>query len=116
MALLGLAACAGNPMPPPPSSPPVAAVPVTYGTIVSRRPTGIPMGDVQGGEVRSTILYALGGASADPLVEGGAYEFIVREDDGVTISVVQADAGGLRPGERVVVSSGAHTRLSRAAH
>jgi hypothetical protein len=40
-------------------------------------------------------------------------EFIVRTDDGATLSVVQANTIGLHPGDRVVILRDASTRLAR---
>jgi hypothetical protein len=39
-------------------------------------------------------------------------EFIIREDGGRTISVVQTDADGLKAGERVALTGGARTRIA----
>src|ERR1700733_16258699 len=40
-------------------------------------------------------------------------EFIVRTDDGTTLSIVQANALGLHPGDRVVILRGTGTHLAR---
>jgi outer membrane lipoprotein SlyB len=83
-----------------------------YGVIVSLRPAAAS------GAVQANIMAAFGGPMAGG-VEGkpaaAATEFIVREDSGNTISVVQANDDGLRPGDRVAVMRGARTRLARAA-
>jgi outer membrane lipoprotein SlyB len=54
-----------------------------------------------------------GGLEGKPTV--AATEFIVREDSGATISVVQANDDGLRTGDRVAVTQGARTRIVPAA-
>jgi len=86
---------------------------VSYGVIVSRRPIEAPA--AAGRDVRGAILDAVGGPAGGPEAGKPAFEFIVREDDGHTVSVVQTNETGLRPGERVVLSMGTRTRLSRAA-
>jgi outer membrane lipoprotein SlyB len=93
----------------PAPAPAPTAVRGVHGVIVSRRPI-----EATGTGVRGTILGAVG-EPAGAAGQGAAVEFIVREDDGQTVSVVQADAAGLMPGERVVLSAGGRTRLSRAA-
>ena len=40
-------------------------------------------------------------------------EFIVRTDGGSTISVVQSNAPGFRPGDRVFIVNDGHTRIAR---
>jgi outer membrane lipoprotein SlyB len=40
-------------------------------------------------------------------------ELIIRDDGGRTISVVQTDADGFKPGERVALTGGARTRIAR---
>ena len=40
-----------------------------------------------------------------------ATEFIVRTDDGATLSIVQANEAGWRPGDRVLVLHGEASRL-----
>lgn len=114
---------------------------VTYGTIVSMRPVtvqggppggagvgtlgGAALGGVAGsfigGDPRSNILGAVGGAIIGGLagnaIEGGmsrgnAVEFIIREDNGQTISVVQTNEEHFREGDRVVLTRGARTRIA----
>ena len=130
--LLEVSACAPADRPAPYTAAELArAAPANYGVVVTIRPvpvhgestgastgsvadSGVGVGVATGGDVRDTILGAMGtaaGPGADP-----AFEFILREDTGQTISVVQANEEGLRPGERVVLSMGARTRLSRAAN
>ena len=122
--LLCLAACAPTaPTAYPPAETGRPGQPI-HGVIVSRRaidtePAPTAAAARAGGrDVRASILGAVG---ASPGNAGGptatrpaVFEFIIRQDNGQTISVVQTDEGGLRPGERVVVSMGTRTRLSRA--
>jgi outer membrane lipoprotein SlyB len=60
------------------------------------------------------ILVALNeGGAARTGRSGTAMELIIRDDGGRTISVVQTDADGFKPGERVVLTGGARTRIAR---
>jgi outer membrane lipoprotein SlyB len=120
-ALLGVSACAPSAGKPAATGEAISrASPISHGVVVSRRPIGAvaSTGTLAGGkDVRGSILGAVGGGlpgGADP-ASPPVFEFIVREDNGQTVSVVQADEGQLRPGERVVLSMGGRTRLSRAA-
>jgi outer membrane lipoprotein SlyB len=115
---------------------------VGYGIIVSMRnvqvqgaPTGVGTfggavaGGVAGsyighGDPAAGIIGVIGGAILGGLAgtaiensasTGNAVEFIIREDSGQTISVVQTNEENFRPGERVVITRGARTRLSRTA-
>lgn len=114
---------------------------ISYGVIVSMRQVqvqnretgvgtlggaavGATAGSFIGGDTRSNILGAIGGAIVGGLAghaieqgasTGTAVEFIIREDNGQTISVVQTNEENLRPGERVVLTRGARTRIARAA-
>ena len=114
---------------------------VSYGTIVGTRPvnvqgggTGIGAvggavaggvaGSFIGGDWRSNALAGLGGALVGGLAgnaiergvsSGTAIEFVVREDQGADIAVVQTNEEGLQVGDRVVVTRGDRVRLSRAA-
>jgi len=114
---------------------------VSYGVIVSMRPVsiqggesgvgtlggaaaGAAAGSFIGGDPRSNIIGAIGGAIiggiAGRAVESGvtagqAMEFIIREDSGQTISVVQTNEEDFRPSERVVLTRGARTRIARVA-
>ena len=63
-------------------------------------------GAVLGGVVGSAIE---NGAS-----QSQAVEFIIREDSGQTISVVQTNEEDFRPGERVILTRGARTRIGHA--
>ena len=93
---------------------------------VRAQPAPLPTGGSAGGGVivsirpmhaaaSAMILAALNEASAARgTLPATAVEFIIREDGGRAISVVQSDAGGFRPGERVVLISGARTGLAPA--
>ena len=74
--------------------------------------------------MRANIIGAVGGAIVGGIVgsvvengvsTGNAVEFIIREDDGQTISVVQTNEEQFSPGERVVLTRGARTRIARAS-
>jgi len=96
--LLVLAGCAA------PRPKPVAVVTpanASYGTIlVARRAEAAP-----------GILAAVGEV---PGADDPVMEFIVREDDGQVVSVVEPGGSGLAPGERVMIVHGAETRLAAA--
>lgn len=116
-ALLCVAACA------PPAATTAASAPgysgnetepaahVSYGVIVAMRRIGGT------GTTTGAILGAVGGglAGGAPPDSATAFEFIIRQDNGQTVSVVQTNEEGLRPGERVALSMGTRTRLTRAA-
>lgn len=118
--LLALAGCAAPPATPPAASP-VAAGTARYGTIVAIRPLG-PLGGAGAGaeDPRDSILDALGGRMAadarrDARAGRAMAEFIVRTDDGQPpTSVMQAATPGLHLGQRVLLTSGARTRIARA--
>ena len=114
---------------------------VSYGVIVSMRGvvvqgggTGVGTvagavaggigGSFIGGGGRGNALGALGGALiggiAGTVLENGAnqrqaVEFIIQEDSGQTISVVQSNEENFRPGDRVVLTRGARTRLGHVS-
>ncbi len=114
---------------------------VSFGTIVGMRPVavsgtrtgiGAGAGAVGGGLIGSTIggdwrartvggvIGALAGGLAGAAIEegatrGDAMEFIIRDDDGATRSVIQTNELGLGVGERVAITQGDRVRLSRAA-
>lgn len=114
---------------------------VSYGVIVSMRPVAVQghygvgalggaaaggvAGSFIGGDPRANILGAIGGALIGGLVGAGveqsatsgqAMEFIIREDSGQTISVVQTNEEAFQPSERVVLTRGARTRIARATN
>ncbi|HUZ64347.1 MAG TPA: glycine zipper 2TM domain-containing protein [Acetobacteraceae bacterium] len=112
---------------------------VTYGTILSMRNVAVNnggggigtlagaaaggvAGSFIGGDPRSNILGALGGALLGGVVgnvvgnqvsTGIATEFIIRQDDGQTISVVQTNENQFVPGDRVAIIRGDRTRIAR---
>lgn len=114
---------------------------VSYGVIVSMRPVtiqggqtgvgtfggaaaGATAGSFIGGDPRMRILGAIGGAivgglagsaAEGSLSTGQAMEFIIREDNGQTVSVVQTNEESFQPNERIVLTRGARTRIARAA-
>jgi outer membrane lipoprotein SlyB len=114
---------------------------VSYGTIVGSRPVQVAgsqsgigtvggalaggiAGSAIGGGWRGPALAGLGGALLGGLAgtaveqgvtRGNAIEFIVREDRGGDIAVVQTNEDSLQVGDRVVISRGDRVRLSRAA-
>ncbi len=68
------------------------------------------------GAVAGAIIGGVAGTAAEgALSSGTAVEFVIREDDGRTITVVQTNEDNFQPGERVVLSRGARTRIARAA-
>ncbi|MCQ4162311.1 hypothetical protein NON00_20575 [Roseomonas sp. GC11] len=118
------------------------AASVSYGTIVGMRPVTVQnesgaavgtaagavaggvAGSFIGGDWRSNALAGLGGAVIGGLAgnaigrgvsTANAVEFFIREDRGGDISVVQTNEEGLQVNDRVVISRGDRTRISRAA-
>jgi outer membrane lipoprotein SlyB len=94
-----------------PAPPPVAVAPpeaANLGVIVSMR--AIPPQS----NASAAVLGAVGSAAAVAPGAGPAYEFIVREDNGQTVSVVQSNDQKLRPGDRTALLGGPHARLERA--
>lgn len=117
------------------------AASVSYGTIVGARPVTVQgngsgvgtvagavaggvAGSFIGGDWRSNALAGIGGAILGGMAgnaigstvsQGQAVEFIVREDRGGDIAVVQTNELGLQPGDRVMISRGDRVRLARAA-
>jgi outer membrane lipoprotein SlyB len=117
-----------------------SAASVSFGTIVGSRPVQVQgtggvgtlagaaaggvAGSFIGGDWRSNALAGIGGAIVGGLAgnaiergvtTGTAIEFIVREDRGGDIAVVQTNEEGLQVGDRVVITRGDRVRLSRAA-
>lgn len=130
---LALAGCGSESKPAPQAVKPVVApVPgkaspgnVSYGTIVVMRAVATAGGNggleapagAAGSTVRSSILVAIGAASVPVGAEGAPAtgietEFIVREDDGRMISVVQGNEARLKRGERVMIIHGPETELA----
>ena len=93
------------------------------GTLAGAAAGGIA-GSFIGGGARSNLLGAIGGAViggvAGSAIESGvsqgqAVEFIIREDNGQTVSVVQTNEENLRAGDRIIMTRGARTRIGRVA-
>ncbi len=102
-----------------------AAGEMSTGTIIAERAVDAPAGASAGAAatgLRSSILTAIGvptiGALGPAALSGGdpatgnETEFIIREDDGGTISVVEGDATRFRRGERVMIIRGPETKLA----
>ena len=140
VALLGVSACAPTNTNSTYSSAAIGQpAAIGHGTIISMRPvivknpnTGLgattgavaggAIGSTIGGDWRANVLSAVGGALVGGVVgnavenqtgTGQAVEFIIREDDGQTISVVQTNEDNFQPGERVTLVFGDRTRLTR---
>jgi outer membrane lipoprotein SlyB len=101
--LAGLAGCV-------PANPPKVAVQpasVGAGTILSMRAVDAHA-DME--PLRAALL--AGGGNPD---DGGRplLEFIVRADDGATLSIVQTNEPGFRKGDRVIILRDDQTRLAR---
>jgi outer membrane lipoprotein SlyB len=116
-AVIGLVGCA------PAHTLPLSPVPVAssapdpggdsgYGVIVTERP--IQSGLDGSRDIRSVIMATLGNVTPGTAASPPTTEFIVREDGGRTISVVQGNPQQLRPGDRVVIEYGARILLHRA--
>jgi outer membrane lipoprotein SlyB len=106
--LVGLAGCAATARGPAPASVALPAGGPRGGTILSLRPVS----------AASTQVASIGtaiGAPVRPAADiGGSTEYIVQTDDGSVISVVQAGAAELHPGDRVTVLRDNAIRLVRA--
>ncbi len=132
---LALAGCAARskavaPAGSPGPLPAVAHAPgeVSYGTIIAERAVDASAGASPGAsagaparaaaiDLRSSILTAIGAPGPAALsggdrATGNQAEFIMREDDGGTISVVEGDATRFRRGERVMIIRGPETKLA----
>jgi outer membrane lipoprotein SlyB len=99
--LLAVASCAAAPPSPAPAA---TAAAKGVATVLAVRPI-VAAGAGQAAAWRSVLLDgAAGGAGPEGAPAAGLAEFIVREDAGPTISIVQSNAAGLQPGDRVVVA------------
>ena len=101
--LAGIAGCA-------PASPPKAPVQpaaISAGTILSMRAVG-PPGSME--PLRAALL-ADGSGHGDG--NRSLVEFIVRADDGATLSIVQTNEPGFRKGDRVIILRDDRARLAR---
>jgi outer membrane lipoprotein SlyB len=97
--MLLAASCARSAVSPAPDT---TAVPAAEnGTLLTVRPVATPT-DSAGAHWRDLLL---DGAAATPGAGRAVRiaEYIVRVDDGSTISIVQADDAALRPGRRVMI-------------
>ncbi|MGH7079870.1 MAG: hypothetical protein ACREFU_17465 [Acetobacteraceae bacterium] len=98
-----------------------AAGEMSTGTIIAERAVDAPAG-AAATDLRSSILTAIGAVrpaapgpaaqSGDDPETGTETEFIIREDDGGTISVIEGDAARFRRGERVMIIRGPETKLA----
>lgn len=94
-----VASCAAVPSAPAPGA---QAAAVGAATVLAVRPiAAIATEDAAGW--RAALLSGAG-ESGGPAPAGSLAEFIVRVDDGATLSIVQANDAGLRVGERVVLA------------
>jgi outer membrane lipoprotein SlyB len=112
LALLGIAGCAQVVTH---TAAPVAAtarpVPDIEGTILSLRAVAV-RGDRDPWRV-ALLADASGAATGVADRNSQLTEFIVRIDGGSTISVVQSNELGFRPGDRVAVLHDGHTHIAR---
>jgi hypothetical protein len=108
--MAGVAGCApGNPAAPASKITNPLAV-TRNGIILSMRKVAAPAGQ------DSWRKLLIGGSGTQPASDSNAApltEFIVRTDDGTTLSIVQANALGLQPGDRVVIVRDAGSHLAR---
>jgi outer membrane lipoprotein SlyB len=117
------------------------AAQVSHGTIIGSRPVQIQgggsgiggaggalagglAGSTIGGDWRANMLAGVGGALVGGLAgsavergmnSGTAMEFVVREDSGGDIAVVQTNEESLQVGDRVMITRGDRVRLTRTA-
>jgi outer membrane lipoprotein SlyB len=90
---------------------PVAPVPATgtsaaaigAATVLAVRPIAPAAGSEAGGW-RAALLNGAGESSGPAPAAASLAEFIVRVDDGATLSIVQANADALRVGDRVTLA------------
>jgi len=78
------------------------------GIILAMRP--VPTANAAPARVLLSGLDAPNGIDA-----ASVYEFIIRTDDGSTISIVQPRMNGMHAGEPVTIVRGAETRIEAAA-
>ena len=103
IALAGIAGCA------PANPPPVATQPATIsaGTILSMRAVYAHAGD---DPLHAALLTDSARANDR---SRSLVEFIVRADDGATLSIVQVNEAGFHTGDRVVILHDETTHLAR---
>ena len=97
--LLGVFGCASTT----PPAPVAHTDNLVRGVIVSMRPIPVSAG------AQATILAAFG--SPTTIAPTPATEFIIRADNGATISVVQGNGEKFQPGERIGLAPGDRTRV-----
>lgn len=112
--MAAVAGCAPTNQAPPASKTTGQPATTRNGTILSMRKVAVPSGQDAWRKllVGSGDMQQAGDSNATPLTE-----FIVRTDDGSTLSIVQANALGLHPGDRIVIlrDTGAHLARPDAA-
>jgi len=91
--------------PPPPAAPPRQTALGEHGVIAAIR--------AGAADRRGAILGALGNRPAAGL-DHGAMEFIIRTQDGRTLSVVQPNTEQLAVGQSVIIQQAKQTHLARA--
>lgn len=87
-------------------APPTIHHPSARGIILSARQVIL---QIAGGE--NGVLGALGAPATEGMAMAPAMEFIVRQDDGRVISVIEPVPNAFRPGEHVRIVRGLDTRL-----
>jgi len=98
--LLAAASCA--PGAPGPATGTSAAA-IGAATVLAVRPIA-PVAGSDAGGWRAALLNSAGESTAPAPPAASLAEFIVRVDDGATLSIVQANADGLRVGDRVTLA------------
>lgn len=85
---------------------PGIANPAAQGVILSARHVILQIAGGQNG-----VLGALGAPQSEGMAMAPATEFIIRQDNGRIVSVLQPVPNDFRPGERVRIIRGVETRL-----
>lgn len=93
---------------PAPASP---SVPFSAGTILSMRAVATPAGSAPWRAALLAVASGSGGAGTDSSTP--MTEFIVRADDGATLSIVQSNKLDLHKGDRVVIRYEPTAQLAR---
>jgi outer membrane lipoprotein SlyB len=105
---VGCAQPATNPVPATATARPIASA---EGTILSMRPIAVRSDRAPWRIALIADASAATAITADGNIE--LTEFIVRTGDGATISIVQPDAPGFRPGDRIVILRNGPARIAR---
>ncbi len=105
--ILGLASCAAAPQLPPQAPPAPVAGQMTLGRIVAIR--AVTVAETTGASGLNAVLGALDQPNATMPVSGT--EIVIRQDDGGTIDVADADIQGFAVGDKVGVIVTDHTVL-----